>query len=64
MLEEYDPENKRHTGQKQIVKIETVWQEDLKFALKQDYCVLGIKFREEFTEEDHNDVHEIMESMF
>lgn len=64
MLEEYDFEKKQNTGAKQIVLIQEVWQDNVKFALKQDYCVLAIKFREEFTEEEHNQAAEILESMF
>jgi len=64
LLEEFIMTGKQITGRKIIVIITNILQDEIKFCLKPDFCVLSIKFREEFTVEEMESCEEIINDMF
>lgn len=64
ILNEYDRTQKTFSGRKILVLTGKIYREEVKFALKEKYCVIEIIFREEFSEEQNNLVNEYFQSLF
>lgn len=60
-LQEFVPKGKVFTGKRIFARVTKVLAEDLKFCLKQDFVVLCIKFREDFSLEEENEIESLME---
>lgn len=64
ILSEYDRGEKSFSGRKLIVFSGKIYRDEVKFALKEKYCIIEIVFREEFSEEQNNSVNNYFETMF
>ena len=64
LLEEFVLTGKQITGRKIIVLISNILQDEVKFCLRADFCVLSLKFREEFTEEEIKSSEQVINDMF
>ena len=64
MLNEYERATKSYSGRKILVLAGKIYHDEVKFALKEKYCLIEIIFREEFTEEQNNKVNQYFEALF
>lgn len=64
MLNEYQGATKSFTGRKILVLAGKIYRDEVKFALKEKYCLIEINFREEFTEEQNDMVNKYFEALF
>lgn len=60
-LQEFIPKGKQFTGKRVFARVTNVLQEDLKFCLKQDFCLLCLKFKENFTDEEKAELDALVE---
>lgn len=64
ILNEYDRTTKTLTGRKILLLSGKVYRDEVKFAMKEKYCIIEIVFREEFSEEQNKLVNEYFQSLF
>lgn len=64
LLQEYDTVAKKHTGQSILVRVTLAYKQSLnKYGLRNGHCIMAIKFREEFTEEEKKISFDILNEM-
>lgn len=60
-LQEFIPEGKKFTGKRIYTKITKILAEELKFCLKQDFVMLCLKFKEEFSQDEIDQLNKLTE---